>query len=108
FGLGQSLIPADELDHRRYAFWLMAIYVATGLGLLVTTAFLGLRRYLRQRGLQMPKKMTAAWLTVGGALILALLVVGPLLPRPEAEYSLLDLTPLRSKPRDASEYALKD
>ncbi|HKI34477.1 MAG TPA: DUF4129 domain-containing protein [Gemmataceae bacterium] len=108
FGLGQSLIPPEELEHRRYVFWLMGIYVASGLGLLVTTAFLGLRRYLRQRNLQMPKKMTAAWLTAGGALIVALLVVGALLPRPDAEYSLLDLAPAKSKTRNASDYALKD
>ena len=30
----------------------MGIYVASGLGLLLTTSFLGLRRYLRQRKLQ--------------------------------------------------------
>ncbi|HEX5272987.1 MAG TPA: DUF4129 domain-containing protein [Gemmataceae bacterium] len=108
FGLGQSLIPPEELEHRRYVFWLMGIYVASGLGLLVTTAFLGLRRYLRQRGLQMPKKMTIAWLTAGGVLTLALLVVGAILPRPDAEYSLLDLAPAKSKTRDASDYAMKD
>jgi hypothetical protein len=108
FGLGQSLIPPEELAHRRYVFWLMGIYVASGLGLLVTTAFLGLRRYLRQRGLQMPKKMTFAWLSAGAALTLALLVVGALLPRPDAEYSLLDLAPAKSKTRDASDYAMKD
>jgi Domain of unknown function (DUF4129) len=108
FGLGQSLIDPEDVDRRRRVFWLMAIYVASGLGLLVTTAFLGLRRYLRQRNLEMPKKMTAAWLTAGAALILAFLVVGALLPRPDAEYSLLDLTRLGSKERDASDYALKD
>jgi hypothetical protein len=108
FGLGQSLIPPEEVEHRRYAFWLMGIYVASGLGLLVTTAFLGLRRYLRQRGLQMPKKMTVAWITAGAALTVTLLVVGALLPRPDAEYSLIDITPLGSKPRDASDYAMKD
>lgn len=107
FGLGQSLIPAEDVDRRRHVFWLMGIYVASGLGLLVTTAFLGLRRYLRQRNLQMPKKMTAAWLTAGAGLIVALLVVGALLPRPEAEYSLLDLKPAGSKEREASDYALK-
>ncbi len=108
FGLGQSLIPPEELEHRRYAFWLMGFYVASGLGLLVTTAFLGLRRYLRQRGLSMPKKMTVAWISAGAALTLVLLVVGAILPRPDAEYSLLDLTPAKSKTRDASDYAMKD
>jgi hypothetical protein len=112
FGLGESLItfedPAEQLTHRRYAFWLMGIYAASGLALLVTTAFLGLRRYLRQRGLNMPKKMTVAWLSAGGVLTLAFLAVGALLPRPDAEYSLLDLTPLGSKSREASDYAMKD
>ena len=108
FGLGQALIPTEELEQRRFTFWLMAIYVASGLGLLVTTAFLGLRRYLRQRNLEMPQKMTVAWLTAGGALIVTLLVVGALLPRPQAEYSLLDLAPAKSKDRDASDYAMKD
>jgi hypothetical protein len=108
FGLGQSLIEAEDVDRRRRVFWLMGIYVASGLGLLVTTAFLGLRRYLRQRNLEMPKKMTVAWLTAGGVLILALLVVGALLPRPQAEYSLLDLARAKSKERNASDYAMKD
>jgi len=108
FGLGQALIPTEEVEQRRYTFWLMGIYVASGLGLLVTTAFLGLRRYLRQRNLEMPEKMTVAWLTAGGALIVGFLVVGALLPRPEAEYSLLDLAPAKSKDRDASDYAMKD
>ncbi len=108
FGLGQSLIDPDDVERRRHVFWLMGIYTASALGLLVTTAFLGLRRYLRQRNLQMPRKMTVAWLASGTALALGLLVVGALLPRPGAEYSLLDLAPAKSKERDASEYAMKD
>ena len=107
FGLGQSLIPAEEAGRRLYAFWLMGLYAASALGLLVTTAFLGLRRYLRQRSLQMPKSVTAAWLTVGAALSVGLLLVGALLPRPEAEFSVLDVTRLGSKKRDASRYAMK-
>jgi hypothetical protein len=108
FGLGQSLIDPDDLERRRHVFWLMAIYAASALGLLVTTAFLGLRRYLRQRNLQMPKKMTVAWLSAGGMLILVLLVVGALLPRPAAEYSLFNLKSAGSKEREASDYAMKD
>ncbi len=108
FGLGQSLIDIEDVDRRRHVFWLMGIYVASGLGLLVTTSFLGLRRYLRQRNLEMPRKMTTAWLTAGGALIVTLLVLGAVLPRPQAEYSLLDLAPAKSKEREASDYAMKD
>ena len=76
FGLGEALIPADETARRQYAFWLMALYVGSGLGLLLTTCFLSLRRYLRQRRLRMPAAMTFAWLSAGGGLIVALLVIG--------------------------------
>ncbi len=86
FGLGQSLIPPEDVGRRRYVFWLMIVYVGSGLGLLLTTCFLGLRRYLRQRKLQMPRTMTGAWLLAGGILIATLLVVGALLPRPSPEY----------------------
>ena len=91
YGLGQSLIPAYDESRRRYVFWLMTVYVASGLGLLLTTCFLGLRRYLRQRKLQMPMKMTGTWLAIGGALIAVLLLLGAFLPRPHAEYPLVDL-----------------
>jgi hypothetical protein len=88
FGLGQALIPAEELGRRRYSFWLLTTYVASGLGLLLTTCFLGLRRYLRQKRLKMPIAMTGVWLTMGAVTILVLLVLGAFLPRPDAEYSI--------------------
>ena len=106
YGLGQSLIPTADEERRRYAFWLMSIYVGSGLGLLLTTSFLGLRRYLRQKKVQMPHAMTGVWLLLGAALIAGFLVVGALLPRPAAEYALIDL-PWRagSRERDASRFA---
>ncbi len=107
FGLGQSLIPAEELARRRYVFWLMTVYVASGLGLLLTTTYLGLRRYLRQRQVRMPGAMTGAWLGMGVALIVGLLVVGALVPRPEAEYPLVPLPRIGSTKREASQWAMK-
>jgi hypothetical protein len=59
--------------------------------LLLTTCFLGLRRYLRQKRLQMPAAMTGAWLLMGGLLLGGLLIVGALLPRPYAEFGLSDV-----------------
>jgi hypothetical protein len=106
FGLGQSLIPIADLERRRYVFWLMVLYVGSGLGLLLTTCFLGLRRYLRQRQVQMTASMTALWLTLGGGLILALLVLGAFLPRPQAEYPLIEMAGLGSKERSASSWAI--
>jgi hypothetical protein len=75
---------------------------------LLTTSFLGLRRYLRQRKLQMPMTMTGVWLTVGAILIGAMLLVGALLPRPAAEYPLLHLAGRAdSQEREASDLAQK-
>jgi hypothetical protein len=106
FGLGQALIEVDDEPRRRYAFWLMTVYVASGLGLLLTTSFLGLRRYLRQRNLQMPAAMTGVWLTVGGILVAAFLLVGAFLPRPHAEVSpLRDWLGVGSQERKASQFA---
>jgi hypothetical protein len=107
FGLGQALIPVQEAGRRRYAFWLMTVYVGSGLGLLMTTCFLGLRRYLRQRKLQMPAAMTGAWLTAGAVLIVLLLAAGALLPRPAGEYAWFPIQPLGSEKRKASRLAVK-
>jgi Domain of unknown function (DUF4129) len=107
FGLGQSLIPVEAEDRRRYAFWLMTIYVASGLGLLLTTSFLGLRRYLRQRKLKMPPALSGVWLSMGAALIVVLLVLGTFLPRPQSEYPLIEFTPAGSPDAEASERAMR-
>lgn len=88
FGFGGWLIPAADSAGRRYVFWLLCTYMASGLGLLVTTSFLGLRRYLRQRRIEMPTAMANLWLGTGVAIVLALLVAAALVPRPSAEYAI--------------------
>jgi hypothetical protein len=105
FGLGQALVDVTDAQRRTYGFWLMTVYVASSLGLLVTTAFLGLRRYLRQRRLEMPKTVTTAWLTLGGVLLVAFVVIGAALPRPQAEHSFV-LARADSKELAASKFAL--
>lgn len=106
FGLGQALIPADEEGRRNFAFRLTAGYVGSALGLLMTTSFLGLRRYLRQRKLRMPGTMTATWMGLGGVLIVAFLVVGSLIPRPYSETPIWNPTRGVTPERDASRYAV--
>ena len=110
FGVGQLLIPVEETASRDWGFKLLVVYVAAGLGLLLTTSFLGLRRYLRQRKLKMPMRMTAAWLVTGSAMVAALLAVCLILPRPGSTTSISDaIDKVASKARDASEFAfLKD
>jgi hypothetical protein len=100
-------IPAAEGGRRSYAFLLLAVYVASALGLLLTTSFLGLRRYLRQRKLQMPAAMTATWIGMGTALAVALLLVALLIPRPQGEYTITDwIEKADTKAREASRLAL--
>jgi Domain of unknown function (DUF4129) len=107
FGLGQSLIPVEAEARRQYAFWLMTLYVGSSLGLLLTTSFLGMRRYLRQRKLKMPAALAGVWLSVGTALIVVLLLLGTFLPRPNSEYPLIDFKPLGAQDLEASKYAVR-
>ena len=84
-------IKTEDVDRRRYVFLLVLVYVASGLGLLLTTSFLGLRRYLRQRRLEMPAAMAGVWIGAGCALIVATLALAAALPRPNAEYDFAKL-----------------
>ena len=105
FGIGGRFIPEGDLDLRRRCFWLLVVYVASGMALLLATSFLGLRRYLRQRRLEMPAEMAAAWVGAGVVLIAATLFVASLVPRPSPEYSLAHLVDIESLDRKASRYA---
>ncbi|HEY1603073.1 MAG TPA: DUF4129 domain-containing protein [Pirellulales bacterium] len=103
FGLGQHFVGEGD---RQYAFRLMVRYVASALGLLLTTSFLGLRRYLRQRRLEMPAEMAGAWLGVGASMGVVILIVAMLIPRPNPEYAISSITgSLGSPERDANSYA---
>src|SRR5690606_25101198 len=88
FGIGQLLLGDADIDRRRDAFRYFVYFVASAMGLLLTTSFLGLRRYLRQRKVEMPAPMAGAWMGVGAAMILAIVLLAALLPRARPEYSL--------------------
>ncbi|MDB5311451.1 MAG: hypothetical protein JWO38_5653 [Gemmataceae bacterium] len=105
FAIGQSLIPPDDDDRRRATFLQMAVYVGSGLGLLVTTSLLGLRRYLRQRKAKVPGSLTAGWLGLGGVLIVVFLTLGAFLPRPHSEVPWFGLQRPGKSEREASRYA---
>jgi hypothetical protein len=107
FILGQSLIPVDDSSRRRSTFILMAAFVGSGLGLLVTTSLLGLRKYLQDRGAKIPPAMTAGWLGMGAALIVGFLVVGAVLPRPHSETPLVSIGKIGKQDRKASKNAMK-
>ncbi|HID78498.1 MAG TPA: DUF4129 domain-containing protein [Planctomycetaceae bacterium] len=107
FAFGQLLVPGAELELRRYMFFLVVGYVASGLGLLMNTSFLGLRRYLRRRRVEMPPAVASMWLSAGTALIVALLAAAALVPRPNAEYAWADLSfHVGSPQRGSSRYGV--
>jgi hypothetical protein len=88
FGLGELALAADDEIAQRRALLFLAAYLGAAIGLLLATSFLGLRRHLRQRHLQMPSAICAAWLTHGAACAGMVLLGCLLLPRPQGTYSL--------------------
>jgi hypothetical protein len=105
FALGQSLIAPDDEERRWATFLQMTVYIASALGLLVTTSLLGVRRYLRQRKAKIPAKMTASWLGLGAILIVVFLALGAFLPRPHSEVPWFGIERAGKSDRDASKYA---
>jgi hypothetical protein len=108
FGVGQSLLAADAAGSRRMGLIFVVLYMSATLGLLVTTSFLGLRRYLRQRYLRMPAVVALAWLKLGGGVALVILAAALLLPRPGSNQVWTALRyQIDYRLRQASQYAAK-
>jgi hypothetical protein len=105
FALGQSLIDPEDTATRRATLLQMAVYVGSGLGLLVTTTLFGLKRYLEQRGARIPPVMVGGWLGLGAGLIVVFLVVGMALPRPHSETPWFGMKRAKTGDREASRYA---
>lgn len=109
FGFGQLWIPATDVASRHFAFQCLLVYVGAALGLLMMTSFLGLRRYLRQRNLQMPTTMAATWVGMGSAIAIGILVVAMLLPRPQGDYSIAQaIDYVSDEVQEASDWAFLD
>lgn len=106
FGIGQMFVPASDTESRAFAFWCMCLYVASALGLLATTSLLGLRRYLRQRGLAMPAQMAGIWLGAAAVVVSVVLVAGSLLPRPGASWFATPRSVAQGPRQPASQYAV--
>ncbi|MDM4016747.1 DUF4129 domain-containing protein [Roseiconus lacunae] len=81
FGIGQFVMRNHPAVWSSAKFYL-GVYLFASLSLLVTTSFLNLRRYLRQREVDMPGDVTVAWLAGGIGLIAALLMLSYLAPLP--------------------------
>jgi hypothetical protein len=108
FGIGQMLLPRGDDAARSAGFVHLLIYVSAAVGLLLTTSFLGLRRYLRQRYLTMPGLMAFGWIRFGGGLAVLVLVAALLLPRPGATAAWSTLAfHVNYQLHQASEYAAR-
>ena len=108
FGVGQMLLPAGDLAARHRGFVYLFSYLAAALGLLVTTSFLGLRRYLRQRYVTMPGNIALGWIQFGAVGIVVVLSASLLLPRPGAGAAWTTLRyQIDYQLRQASQYAAR-
>lgn len=109
YGFGQLWIPASDETSRHFAFQCLLVYVGAALGLLLMTSFLGLRRYLRQRNIEMPTAMAATWVGMGSAIAIGILVFAMLLPRPQGDYSIAEAIDYVSEEvQEASDWAFLD
>jgi hypothetical protein len=90
FGLGQLAIPEEQ---RGLAFTFLMSYLACALCLLVLTALVGMRRYLRQRGVEMPAEISLHWITLGAGSTIAILLLCWLLPLPGRTLGLMGVPP---------------
>lgn len=108
FGFGQVMLPPNG-QTREFAFLCLLVYVASGLGLLMLTSFLGLRRYLRQRNMQMPTSMALTWVGMGSAIAAGILIACLLLPRPEGQYDVTAMIDRASEEvQEAADWAFLD
>ena len=106
FGIGQLMLPADDPEARRIGFAFLAAYLGAALSLLMTTSFLGMRRYLRQRSVEMPTNVAFSWVRFGVVLAGSVLMLALLLPRPGAQRTWKDLLPhFEHKKQKANDYA---
>jgi hypothetical protein len=107
FILGQSLISPEDTDRRRATLMQMAVFVGSGLGLLVTTSLMGLRKYLEDRGAKVSQAMTASWLGLGGVLIVGFIALAVVLPRPHSETPIIEISKAGKQDRKASKNAVR-
>ena len=99
FGLGQFLLRSDSATWSSAQKYL-AVYLFSSLSLLVTTSFLGLRRYLRQRKVDMPNDVAVAWLAGGLVMIGMILGVAYLAPMPGQVLASIQMPEFLTAPKD--------
>ncbi len=85
FGIGQLVLPESTTA----AFICLIVYLGCALSLLAATSFLSMRRYVRQKGVEMPVDVTTKWLPLSVSAIFAILLVALILPLPGRSLGLV-------------------
>lgn len=96
FGMGQWFYRPGGNGFS--AFFLFFVYLSTGLGLLLVTSLLGLKRYVNQRGITIPDAIAMNWLFVGTLFLAGFLSISLLLPRPDLRSTFRDYLAVLSGP----------
>jgi hypothetical protein len=108
FAIGQLFVDTSERA-RQYGIKMFAIYLFAGLGLMMFVSLVGLFRYLRQRGAEMPNSIAGAWLVAGTGIAAILVGIVLLFPWPNTGFSLSSLVPdLRTARRVGDRTPLKE
>ena len=106
FGFGQWFVSPNTSGFS--IFLLFAVYLTSGLGLLMVTSLLGLKRYVNKRGITVPEPIAMNWLFVGSLFLLGLLLLISFLPRPDFSSAMNDYLVLLGNETKTAEVALGD
>lgn len=85
FGIGQLFLPPGQTGHAGWGTVYLAVYLLSGLALLMTTSLLEARRYLRRRRFPIPLDVTIRRLLAGLVFVAVILGIALLLPRPATQ-----------------------
>lgn len=108
FGLGQWFAEAGNAGDGQSGFSLLIVYFAAVCGLLLSTSFLGMRRYLRQRSIKMPGNIAGSWMIFGAGIGGLVLLLAVFAPRPGAGDAWMEFSgKIDSLIQNASEAAMR-
>ena len=108
FGLGQWFAEARNSGDGQSGFPLLIAYFAAACGLLLSTSFLGMRRYLRQHSIKMPANIAGSWMIFGAGIGGFVLLLAIFAPRPGVGAAWMEFSrKIDSLIQNASEAAMR-
>lgn len=103
FGIGQWFYEPGGNGFS--IFFLFLVYLSTGLGLLMVTSLLGLKRYVDQRGITIPDAIAMNWLFIGTIFLAGFLLLSLLIPRPDVSSTVKDYLALFNRQTQTADIA---